>query len=62
MVLNDGLGGNFPLESASVDAKEVKDLCKLGFVLSDSNCSWELEQIQTWLGHIFNMAENRLCY
>lgn len=61
MFLDDGLGGNFPLESASVDAKEVEeDLCKLGFVLSDSKCSWEPEQIQTWLGHIFNMAENRL--
>ena len=35
-------------------------MCKLGFVLSDSKCSWEPDQIQTWLGHIFNVAENRL--
>lgn len=60
MFLDGGLSGNFPLESASVDAKDVQeDLCKLGFVLSDSKCSWEPEQIQTWLGDIFSMAENR---
>ena len=28
--------------------------------MSDSKYNWEPALIQTWLGHIFNMTENRL--
>lgn len=61
MFLDDGLGGNSSKESATVDAKAVKeDLGRLGFVLSGNKCAWEPSLTQTWLGHVFNMSENRL--
>ena len=61
MFLKDGLGGAASNELASADAKDVyKDLTQLGFLLSDSKCKWEPSLVQTWLGHIFNMTENRL--
>lgn len=61
MFLDDGLGGNSSKESATVDAKAVKeDLGQLGFVLSENKCVWEPSLTQTWLGHVFNMSENRL--
>ena len=59
MFLDDGLGGNSSKESATVDAKAVKeDLGQLGFVLSENKCFWEPPLTQTWLGHVFNMSEN----
>jgi len=40
MFLDDGLGGNSSLESASVDAEAVKTgLCMSGFTLSSSKCN-----------------------
>ena len=61
MFLDDGLGGNSSLESASVDAEAVETgLCTLGFTLSSSKCNWQPALVQTWLGHVFNMSENRL--
>ena len=61
MFLDDGLGGNSSKESATVDAKAVKeDLGRLGFVLSGNKSAWEPSLTQTWLGHVFNMSENRL--
>ena len=60
MFLDDGLGGSSSKEIASADAKDVyNDLGRLGFLLSVSKCNWEPTLIQTWLGHIFNMTENR---
>lgn len=61
MFLDDGLGGNSPIETASADSKAVKgDLGKLGFGLSNNKCNWKPALTQTWLGHVFNMTENRL--
>ena len=61
MFLDDGLGGNSSKQSATVDAKAVKeDLDRLGFVLSENKCVWEPSLTQTWLGHVFNMSETRL--
>ena len=36
------------------------DLAKLGFVLNTNKSVWEPPLIQTWLGNVFNMSENRL--
>ena len=61
MFLDDGLGGYSSLESASVDAEAVETgLCTLGFTLSSSKCNWQPALVQTWLGRLFNMSENRL--
>ena len=61
MFLDDGLGGNSSLQSASVDAEAVKtSLCTLDFTLSSSKCNWQPALVQTWLGHVFNMSENQL--
>ena len=61
MFLDDGLGGNSRKELASVDAIAVRgDLAKLGFLLSIDKCVWEPSLIQTWLGYVLNMSENRL--
>ena len=61
MFLDDGLGGNSSKGSATVDAKAAKaDLGQLGFVLSENKCVWGPSLTQTWLGHVFNMSENRL--
>ena len=61
MFLDDGLGGNSCKESASTDAIAVRaDLAKLGFLLSVDKCVWNPSLIQTWLGYILNMSENRL--
>lgn len=61
MFLDDGLGGNSSLESASTDARVVETgLCKLGFVLNVSKCNWQPALVQTWLGYVFNMSENQL--
>ena len=35
-------------------------LCTLGFTLSSSKCNWQPVLVHTWLGHVFNMSENRL--
>lgn len=59
--MDDGLGGNSSLESASADAQAVgTGLCTLGFTLSSSKCNWQPALGQTWLSHVFNMSENRL--
>ncbi len=61
MFLDDGLGGSSSLQSATLVSQAVKrDLIQLGFLLSESKCFWEPMQIQTWLGHIFNMSLNQL--
>ena len=61
MFKDDGLGGNSSKESATVDAKAVKeDLGQLGFFLSENKCFWEPSLTQAWLGHVFNMSENCL--
>ena len=61
MFLDDGFGGNSSLESASADAHAVETcLCALGFTLSSSKCNWQPALVQTWLGYVFNMSENRL--
>ena len=55
------MGGAAPKKLASADAKDVyNDLSQLGFLLSDSKCKWEPSLVQTWLGHIFTITENRL--
>ena len=61
MFLDDGLGGKSSCESTKVDAIAVKiDLCALGFVLSSRNCNWHPSLIQTWLGYVLNIFENKL--
>ena len=61
MFLDDGLGGNSSKEAATTDANAVKrDLGQLRFILSEGKCVWEPSLTQTWLGHVFNMSENRL--
>ena len=61
MFLDDGLGGKSSCQSTKVDAIAVKiDLCALGFVLSSSNCNWHPSLIQTWLGYVLNIFENKL--
>lgn len=57
MFLDDGLGSSSSRESAALVSKAVKgDLVKLGFLLSESKCFWEPSQVQTWLGHVFDMS------
>ena len=61
MFLDDGLGGNSSFESTKVDAGTVEtSLCALGFVLSSTKCHWQPALIQTWLGYVLNMFENKL--
>ena len=49
MFLDDGLGGNSCMESASTDAITVRaDLAKLGFLLSIDKRVWDPSLIQTW--------------
>ncbi|CAH3174142.1 unnamed protein product, partial [Porites lobata] len=61
MFLDDGLGGNSCKESVSTDSIAVRaDLAKLGFLLSVDKCVWDPSLIQTWLGYILNISENRL--
>ena len=60
MFLDDGLGG-VRIQSAILVSQAVKrDLIPFGFLLRDSKCFWDPMQIQTWLGHIFNMSINQL--
>ena len=61
MFLEDGLGSKSSSESTKVDAKALEiDLCALAFVLSSTNCNWHPSLIQTWLGYVLNMFENKL--
>ena len=61
MFLDDGLGGNSSFESKKVDAGTVEtSLCALGFVLSSTKCHWQPALIQTWLGYVLNIFENKL--
>ena len=61
MFLDDGLGGGSSIQSAILVSQAIKrDLIQFGFLLSDSKCFWNPMQIQTWLGHIFNMPINQL--
>ena len=60
MFLHNGLCGN-SCKGFSTDAIAVRgDLAKLGFLLSVDKCNWDPSLIQTWLGHVLNMSENRL--
>ena len=61
MFLDYGVGGSSLLQCATLVLQAVKtDLIRLGFLLSESKCFWEPRQIQTWLGHLFNMSKNQL--